>query len=61
MNQSKKKFEVIKPGVRLDQESSVDEKGALRARTGVRAGVMKPAGLGCGGPDSCLAHRIDNI
>ncbi len=62
MNNSKKKFEVIKPGVRLDEQTT-DENGALRARTGVRAGVrtgtVKPSGVGCGGPDQCLAIRYD--
>ncbi|HEY2516597.1 MAG TPA: hypothetical protein VGI39_37260 [Polyangiaceae bacterium] len=60
MEKNKKKIQVIHRGVKLDEQRSVEETqeeraGALRARTGVRAGLLRVGGVGCGGPGECLA------
>lgn len=56
MEKGTKKIEVVKKGVRLEEEVLCEENGPLKVRTNVRAG-LRATGLGCGGPNECLAAR----
>ncbi|MGO8993502.1 MAG: hypothetical protein ACLQVI_09235 [Polyangiaceae bacterium] len=52
--ENKRKFVIIKRGVKLDEPNAEEKKDALRTQTGIRAG-----GLGCGGPRDCVAVHMD--